>query len=64
MPKMIKVFKINGLRVMRIPDLSVASFFKADEIFSKNYAYYPPERFKNEKSGEKEDIWVLGVIIY
>jgi serine/threonine protein kinase len=64
MPKMIKIFKINGLQVMRIPDLSVASCYKADESFPKNYAYYPPERFKNEKSGEKEDIWVLGVLIY
>jgi hypothetical protein len=63
MPKMIKIFKINGLQVMRIPDLSVARCYKPEES-PKNFAYYPPERFKNDKSGEKEDIWVLGVIIY
>ena len=63
MPKMIKIFKINGLQVMRIPDLSVASCYKQEES-TKNYAYYPPERFKNDKSGDKEDIWVLGVLIY
>jgi serine/threonine protein kinase len=64
MPKMIKIFKINGFQIMRIPDSFVASCYKAEESFPNNYAYYPPERFKNEKSGEKEDIWVLGVIIY